>query len=347
VGLVPNLTTEKGVVILHSGQDGTTPAGDDVGISDGDFKFADYYFKQGYVVVELAWDSAWEATQDPFPVTTPPTYGNIQLAACRPATFFNYVFNTIYLPIYNQTGNQTAGMCGHGFSAGSGALAYTMAYYKPSAGTQWWWDNLELLAGPQFSDISQGCATGSNLAPTVTVCGQNSGNQWGCKPSGVTWSDPPQYVGASIGWVQGWTNDQTCANSSQTTAGSNLRWLQQSIVDDGTNSPVFAYPQTAMAGWVCRSIYKQESQQQCSTAYSQTYCPNNSSAQGQIFYSTVTAGGAQPNNYAVYPVDGCTGAEGVAGGTLTLNGQLGFTAIKQDMAGGPNNQPAAQCVHPH
>jgi hypothetical protein len=42
VGLVPGITKELGVIVIHSGQDGRSPGGDDVGISDGDWKFADY-----------------------------------------------------------------------------------------------------------------------------------------------------------------------------------------------------------------------------------------------------------------------------------------------------------------
>jgi hypothetical protein len=73
VGYVKGVLVEKGVIVLHTGQGGTSPAGDDVGVPDGDFSFANYYFLQGYVVVQLAWDSDWEATQDPFPLTNPPT----------------------------------------------------------------------------------------------------------------------------------------------------------------------------------------------------------------------------------------------------------------------------------
>jgi hypothetical protein len=303
-------------------------------------------FKQGYVVVELAWDSAWENTQDPFP--PPPPYGNIQYAACRPATFLNYVFNQLYLPLYN-TVNQTAGMCAHGFSGGSGALAYSLSYYKPPVGTSWWLDNVELLSGPQFSDLKQGCAVGPDTAGPVTVCGQNNGNQWGCKlGTGGTWTAQPQYVGVTIGWVGGWTNDPTCANVApvSTSSASELRWLQQSVVDDGTNNPVFTYPHTAMAGWVCRSLKNQQTQAQCSAQYNGSYCPDNSSSQGQIFYAAVTANGGQPKNYAVYAVDQCDKPEGVAGGTVSaLNNEGGFDAIKKDMAGGLNNSPAAQCVH--
>lgn len=79
--------------------------------------------------------------------------------------------------------------------------------------------------------------------------------------------------------------------------------------------------------------------------YNQKYCPNNSSSQGQLFYATVTANMQQPPNYAVYPVDGCTGAEGVAGGTLSLNGQPGDQAIEQDMAGTASPFTAGKCVH--
>jgi hypothetical protein len=344
VGFISNLTVEKGVIVFHSGQDGTTPAGDSVGMTDGDFQFADYYFRQGYEVVQLAWDSAWEATQDSFP--PPPPYGNIQYAACRPATFFNYIFNQLYLPIYQN--NSTAGMCGHAFSAGSGAIAYSMAYYKPpDTPPGWWWDNVELLSGPQFSDIKQGCATGPGAATPVTVCGQNNNNQWGCRlGTDTTWTLPPEYVGASIGWVGGWTNDQTCINSLGTSSFSNQRWLAQSIVDDGTNSPVFSYPHTAMAGWVCRTLQGQYSQDACNQHYDQNYCPNNSSSQGEIFYAAVTANGAQPLNYNVYSVDLCNKAEGIAGGTVSyLSSESGFTAVKQDMAGGSG--VTAQCSHTH
>lgn len=145
VGLVPHVTKALGVVILHTGSDGTAPGGDPVGLPDGDFQFVDYYFTNGYVIVQLAWDSAWQLLVNPWPVSTFPL-GNIQYAACRPATFFNWVFNNIYLAsVYNSSTNPTAGFCMQGSSAGSAAIAYAMTYYKPPSGTQWWVDNLELL----------------------------------------------------------------------------------------------------------------------------------------------------------------------------------------------------------
>ena len=60
-----------------------------------------YYFAQGYGVVQVAWNSDWEQTFD----------ANIQNAACRPATFLNYVYNNIYQPLtQGRHGNSSAGM---------------------------------------------------------------------------------------------------------------------------------------------------------------------------------------------------------------------------------------------
>jgi hypothetical protein len=59
VGLVSGVTSAnlKGVIVLHSGGGGTTPAQ----AGEGDFEFADFYFGQGYEIVELAWNSDWES----------------------------------------------------------------------------------------------------------------------------------------------------------------------------------------------------------------------------------------------------------------------------------------------
>jgi|HubBroStandDraft_6_1064221.scaffolds.fasta_scaffold02976_3 hypothetical protein len=341
VGYVKGVLVEKGVIVLHTGQGGTSPAGDDVGVPDGDFSFANYYFLQGYVVVQLAWDSDWEATQDPFPLTNPPTYGNVQQAACRPATFFNYVFNNIYVPILGT--NSSAGMCGHGFSAGSAALAYSMAYYKPAPNTQWWWDNVEMLAGPAVSDMNQGCE--KPVAEPIAVCPPG---QWGCPAGNNSWQGGPTFVPTAAGWVGKWTNDNTCANPSlnQTSLASDQRWLQQSIVDDGTNNPVFTYPHTAMAGWLCRTLGNQQ-QQSCITNYHWNTCPNESSQQGQIFFQNFTQSNS-PASFNLYPVDNCNGPEGVLAGTVAaLQGVTGLQGVEYDMAGGGPHNQSPQCVHPH
>lgn len=177
--------------------------------------------------------------------------------------------------------------------------------------------------------------------------GQQS--QWGCQlGGGGTWQLPPTFDPPSNGWVSGWTNDASCTSSQGTSSQSDARWLKQSIVDDGTNNPVFSYPTTAMAGWLCRSVVP-NNDYNCTTNYNWKYCANNSSPQGQIFYAAITAGGAQPTNYNIYAVDGCVGAEGVGQGNVPGygNGSLtGLKAVEQDMAGPLGQQNLGQCKHP-
>ena len=105
-----------------------------------------------------------------------------------------------------------------------------------------------------------------------------------------------------------------------------------------------------MAGWLCRNLKNLGTD--CATNPSDvSFCPNNSSTQGQIFYVNITSANPPPV-YNVYSVDGCFGPEGAPQGTVaailvTQNGQKvpmdGGSAIEQDMAGG--STLAAQCFH--
>jgi hypothetical protein len=109
-------------------------------------------------------------------------------------------------------------------------------------------------------------------------------------------------------------------------------------------TPTFSYPSTAMTGWLCRSVYNPNNNN-CTTNYTQKYCPNNSSPQGEIFCSQITSSNLPPN-YNLYAVDNCGGSEGVIDGTVAaLSGESGLTAIQYDMAGGGPNNLAAGCVH--
>lgn len=334
VGIINGVSKEKGVIVLLGGDGGTAPANDNVGNAGGDNAFALYYFGQGYEIVELAWDSDWQFVTYPLP---PSGNGNIQFAACHPATFLYWVFQNIYYPIQSgQNGNSHAGMCEHGFSAGTAAIAYTLAYYGPPSGQKWWVDNTELLSGPVLSDIKQGCQV--PVGQNVTICGTNSGNcQLGSDPA---WQLTPAFEPPSNTWVEGWTGNTTCANTQGVTTSptSNAQWLAQSIVDDGTNNPVFNYPSTKMAGWLC---YNVKNQNQCNYQhYDWNVCPNESSPQGQLFYQAVTS------NYAIWAVNQCTGSEGVGGGKLGSDtGPPAVTQIDYDMAGGPGNNPPANCSH--
>jgi hypothetical protein len=316
--LIPSGTV-NGVVVFFDGGDGTTAA-----FEEEEYDMLEYYAGHNYGVVEIQWSSAWEQTSS----------ANIQNAACRPATFLNYVYNNIYLPIATGSGgNPNAGMCAQGFSAGSTAITYSLAYY--GAGNQL--DNVELISGPVLSDIKQGCVVPQ--AASVTVC---PSGQYGCRlGTDMPWMLPPAYVKHDTNYVRAWTSDSTCNGSTQTSGASNAAWLAQSVVDQSSvtglgATPTFTYPSTAMNGWLCRTLQNLGSD--CATNPDDyLHCPNNSSPQGQIFYSQITSANSP---YNVYSVDGCYGPEGAPQGTVAgITGNPGaLAAIEQNMT--------AHCVHP-
>jgi hypothetical protein len=342
----------NGVIVYFTGGDGINPVNNPNDPSQ-EFGMLGYYFTRGYEIVQLAWSTPWEATYDPFPQTTPPTYGNVQNAACRPATFLNFIYNSIYVQSVANT-NPNAGMCAQGESAGSAAVAYSMTYYGAAS----YLDNVELISGPVLSDIDQGCE--EPPPPQVTICpiNQQGVPQYGCKLGGdQPWTLPPTYLSGANGGVRNWTNDQSCTNTNGTNQASDARWLAQSIVDQSTGGtgqppvPNFSYP-NGMSGWLCRSIKGGDTQAQCAANYDPSLCPNNSSPQGEIFYAKIT-GANPPTHYAVYPVDDCDGPEGAISSGSNVPGfsppGSGFQSIIYDMAGTPPNSTipvTAQCTHP-
>jgi hypothetical protein len=340
VGIAPGVTQAKGVVTFLTGSDGTTPTDGATGTISYETQFIGDYFSAGYVIVQVAWNSAWEQTDVPVQSNSP-NLPNIQNAACRPATFLKWVHDNIYSGVART--NSQAGNCVQGKSAGSAATAYTLAYY---GGSQWI-DNVELLAGPVLSDIYQGCHEPNTNVQSV--CSANGTTRSWCKLGTLDapWSSKTVYVVPGVGGVRGWTYDNTCGVPNTTTSGgSNLAWLGQSIVDTGTQTgatPTFVYPHTAVSGWLCRT-------------YSSGLA-NNSSAQGDIFYSAVGSG-TPPPVFAEYSVDSCTGPEGVeeagsyAPGAPYVQGNpivytSGFMAIENDTIGNPALNVPPQCAHVH
>ena len=335
-GIVAGVAQAKGVIVLFGGSGGTAPASS---------TYAGSYFTGGYEIVEEAWASDWEPTYDPYLGTD---VASLQNAACRPATLLNYVYTTIF-PIV-QRSNSAAALCAQGTSAGSAQIAYSLAYY----GAESYLDNVELLSGPVFGDVEQGCQVPS--ASPVTVCGQTNdhGRQYGCQlgKSGSTWTLSPTYVTGAKNAVADWTNDSSCADSNgktrRTTKLSQQKWLAQSLVDQSAvtgmgATPTFTYLGTGMSGWLCRSVE------------SGTGSPNNSSPQGQVFYANIGQSNSPPN-YGLYAVDNCEGSEGVDTGNVPgfyaadFNGTIqGSDAIIYDMIGYTSQSPPfsipAQCVH--
>jgi hypothetical protein len=286
-GIKDAVGKSRGTIVLFSGGDGTATFG-----VQTDYMAA--YSGAGFQSVAVVWDTMWESTG---------LIPNLKSAACRPATLLNFFHQSLY---------RGGGMCAHGVSAGSAAVAYSLANY----GSADYLDNVELLAGPVFSDISEGC---NHRSPKMTVCG--SGCKTG-KPSEGGWPDAPQYDGSASALVDhasGSTGSNSC--KSGTVSGAQLSaWKNMSIVD-GLGDSTFQYPQTGMAGWLCSntSIH-------CQGAA----CQNNSSAEGQIFYKNISAPTAP---YAVYRVDHCIGEEGLNTGVLPPPNQnlTGFAAISADM----------------
>lgn len=325
-----------GVVVYFDGGDGTV-----ANMEAPESLMLQYYVAQGYEVVQVAWNTPWASVLYPWPPGTVPQ-GNIQNAACRPATFLNYVATApaswnLYQAISNpQTGNPKAGMCAQGFSAGSAQIAYSLAYYGLGANL----DAVELISGPVLSDVEQGCKVPGPIKPTP-IC---YSGQWGCG-SQASWSLYPTYVPNGANYVGNWTNDGSCQGPTATSPASNARWLSQSIVDQGTGAtPTFTYPSTAMSAWLCRSLKNQYTN--CTgNNYNYDFCPNNSSPQGQIFYEQIGQTNSPPI-YNIYAVDQCFGPEGAPQGNVSAlpGNPYGQTAIQQDMAGLPNAAPG-HCVH--
>jgi hypothetical protein len=306
----------KGTIVFLSGAGGTS--------DNGDKDPAGFYFANGYEVIQIEWADDWEYTGGNDTNTNP---ANVRLAACRGATLLNFIFNTNNTTLYSG-----GGRCAEGSSAGSGAIAYALTFY--GAGS--YLDAVEMKSGPPIADFEQGCEEPPPNPVTICPVGQ-----FGCQLGGTQpWVLSPTYTGAASG-VRNWTGDSTCAVPGTTTsAASEAAWLQESIVNDGTGSPTYSYPKTAMTAWLCQSVFDGNTCVGGQGGTPQDFCPNNSTSQGQIYYAKMTSGGNLPvESFNVYAVQNCDGPEGVAGTdpTVAALGNLnGTVAIENDML--------AQCV---
>jgi hypothetical protein len=239
--------TYNGTVVMLAGSGGTAPSTEPT-----ELQFIQHYYAAGYEVIQLAWDDEWENSSDPpYP---PGSYGNIQYAACRPATFLNYIYNTPLL--FNRDLNHPhAGMCAQGKSAGSAAIAYALAWYgagDPTTLSGGYLDNVELLAGPPLGDIYEGCEYPHDGA--VTVCGP--GMDWidactGWPGGGIP--IPPVYADPARTGVREWTNIPQCGGTTTDTSTWNPIWRAESIVAPPVNLQQFTYPNTSMEAWLCAS----------------------------------------------------------------------------------------------
>ena len=278
------------------------------------------YVTNGYSVMQVIWGYDWEDTNSSS--SNPAHSWNIQAAACRPATVLNWArYNTSGSLVAFPHNNSQAGMCAEGFSAGSAAIAYSLSWY----GADQYLDKVELLAGPVLSDIGQGCKV-PNVAP-VSVCGGTSPPAF-CQgwPSGGL-SGPLTYINGTENFVQGWTGDSSCANTTgaPTTSASFNTWEAESILFGASGTqPNLSYPNTSVVAWLCSS--------------SSTGVMNESGPQGWEFYQKVGASSTHPLNFLVNAVANCEGPEGITtGASATIPGGVyggsdPVTAITDDMS---------------
>ena len=124
--------------------------------------------------------------------------------------------------------------------------------------------------------------------------------------------------------IDGWANlsTPTC------TVSNNSNWKKMSIVD-GLSDATFSYPSANMTGWICS--YNTPMNNSCGKTPPP---PNNTPAEGDYYYSQVTA-----HHLTVYRVDRCPGPESVRDGVVpALSCLNGKAMVEQDM----DNNCAAQ-----
>ena len=234
----------KGTVVFLGGGGGTVASGNG---------FFSAYNNAGLVSIEVAWATDWELAGSPFAP-------NILSAACRPATLLNYFHSQM----------ARGSFCAQGVSAGSAQIAYSLSWYGLANELT----NVELLSGPVFSNITDGCKA-PNSTPTVRVVPTN----------GQPWSDPIAYFTEAPALTV-WTGNQ-CLPTFGSTAAQNEAWDDQSMEQPGAT---VSFPNTNLSGWVCNNGI------------------NPSAGQSYLFFSQVGT------PYSLTAITNCSGAEGVTSG---------------------------------
>jgi hypothetical protein len=252
-----------------------------------------------YNTIQMEYNSAWE---DPSPDGSG---GSLLAAACRPATFLNYINNSSL--------HSTGAMCAHGASAGSAQVAYSMAWYGAAS----YLTNVELIVGPVFSEIDQGCTYGNTYTPTVCAPGTPY-----CSTKTLPWTDSVVYVPSDNSYVSAWSGLPHC-NTSLVNPANYPLWAAMSIVDgsDTGYAPTFNFSSTTKHGWLCSTLKQ--------TSCTSPSCPNNTSAQGKYFYDAINATG--DSKLTVTGATGCAGAEGISYATDPDSGSPALTAVVADM----------------
>lgn len=286
-----------GTIFLHGGGTGEDyfDAKSNTGNSPS---YANQYYNAGFQVVQIAWvGSTWSDNAND------PAVKVMKYEACRPATLLNFVYN------HFNGGASGGAMCAQGHSAGSGAMAFALAWY--GAGS--YLNDVVLTSGPVYANIEAGCQFpyATQFKSPITVCPTG---QLGCV--GSSWTDAVQYVNDGTSQTVAKNTNATPGNcnnytgSSSPTTSYNQNWLTMSVTSSGAS---YSYPTTSLYAFLCKTGQSQ----------------NNSAGQGQLFYKNFTSS-SQTLNYAVYGVTNCGGDEMIWDGT-TSDGSSAFTVSADAM----------------
>jgi hypothetical protein len=290
--------------------------------------YASYYTTHGYQLVELSWGdyttkgTPWEEAW-PLNLTSDPSF---LFAACRPATFLNWVRNGNYpnvgQGIWQNTGK---GMCVHADSGGSAAAAFALEWYNAGAGGAASWgsgylDKAVLSNGPVYSNVEQGCEIDANGQNNQYEYICNGTSQFSCNAASWTQSPPIdyslEYVGGDASSVNLWSGNNTpnaCANNTVGgTTTFNTQWQQMSIVggtaQGGGPGPSTNYPDTAISAWLCENVTDKNA------------TLNNSMSQGELFYAQFKMPSQIWNGQLSVNGVFCPTTEDVENGTTVYNG---------------------------
>ena len=199
----------NGTIVIHGQAGGTT-------YLPGSW---DNYFVNtaGFRTIDVKWATNWEDTGTGNP-------GSILLAACRPATVFNYVFT------HYHASDRTTGICGMGVSAGAAAQAYGLAHFATGS----FFDYVQADSGPALDDIHLGCF--DNGSTTETVCPGFPGTA--NYPPGATFTNQISHT-------------TTCQNSPVLGSPDDIIWTDESLLSAVVDTPLLNYAQTPVGGFYC------------------------------------------------------------------------------------------------
>jgi hypothetical protein len=207
VALVNAQGTLKGTVDTHNGSGGNAW----LLTNSGAYKAA------GLQTAAIRWDNTvmWEDTgQQP---------RSIKVAACRPATVIQWIFDTIHQK------HRDSGFCGEGYSGGSGVMSYALASY----GMGDYFDYVMLSQGPPFGRMDCGCGAPNCTPPAL------------CPEISVQSLTAAMPLPGNL--IDQWEGTIGCGKG--TLSMSDFDHLHDDSVD--SNDDTFAYPKTHVSGWYC------------------------------------------------------------------------------------------------